>query len=88
MVLFYNKKKIPFFYSDETVGRQMLIYLTQYIVENYDVLPEITKLVDTTDIFLMPSMNPDGFNRSQVCIIPKYIKPTQNVVLFHGCIIE
>lgn len=58
-----------FFYSDETVGREMLIYLAQYLVDNYGILPEVTKLVDTTDIWLMPSMNPDGFNRSKVRII-------------------
>lgn len=54
------------FCSDETVGRQMLIYLAQYLLDNYDVLPEITHLVDTTDIWLMPSMNPDGYAKSQV----------------------
>lgn len=52
--------------SDETVGREMLIYLAQYLLDNYGIVPEVTKLVDTTDIWLMPSMNPDGYNRSKV----------------------
>lgn len=74
MVLVCNKYFVflfRLFGSDETVGRQMIIYLAQYLLENYNVVPEITKLVDTTDIFLMPSMNPDGYNRSKVCVTPK-----------------
>ena len=45
-------------HGDETVGRQMVIYLAEYLVRNYKVIPEVTQLVDTTDIYLMPSMNP------------------------------
>lgn len=51
-------------HGDETIGRQLLIYLVDYLVKNYGVVPEVTKLVDTTDIYLMPSMNPDGFAKS------------------------
>lgn len=52
-------------HGDETIGRQLLIYLAEYLVKNYGVVPEVTKLVDTTDIYLMPSMNPDGFAKSR-----------------------
>jgi len=34
-------------------------------VKNYGVIPEVTDLVDKTDIYLMPSMNPDGFAKSR-----------------------
>lgn len=54
-------------HGDETIGRELLIYLAQYLLDNYRVVPEVTYLVDNTDIFLVPSMNPDGFNRSKVC---------------------
>lgn len=57
-----------FSHSDETIGRAMLIYLAQYLADNYHTVPEVTNLVDSTDIYLMPSMNPDGFNRSKVRI--------------------
>lgn len=48
-----------------SVGRQLLVYLAEYLVKNYGIIPEVTKLVDTTDIYLMPSMNPDGFSKSK-----------------------
>lgn len=41
-----------------------MVYLAEYLVKNYGKIPEITELVDTTDLYLMPSMNPDGFERS------------------------
>lgn len=56
---------IETFYSIHIVGRQLLIYLAEYLVKNYGVIPEVTDLVDTTDIYLMPSMNPDGFAKSR-----------------------
>lgn len=33
----------------------------RYLTENYDQDPRIRRIVDTTDIFLVPSVNPDGF---------------------------
>lgn len=59
-------KYVANMHGDETIGREMLIYLAEYLLLNYGSVPEVTRLVDTTDIFLMPSMNPDGFNRSTV----------------------
>lgn len=53
-------------HGDETVGRELLLYLTQYLLDNYGRVDEVTRLLDTTDIYLMPSMNPDGFDQSIV----------------------
>lgn len=53
-------------HGDETVGRELLIYLAAYLLDNYGRLPEVTDLVDATDIYLVPSMNPDGFSKYQV----------------------
>ena len=44
------------------MGRELLIYLAQYLLDNYATNGTVKDLVDTTDIWLMPSMNPDGFH--------------------------
>jgi len=52
-------------HGDEAVGRQLIIYLAHYLLQNYRRLPRIKQLVDTTEIYLMPSMNPDGYTASR-----------------------
>lgn len=51
-------------HGDETVSRQVLVYLVEYLVRKYGEDPRVTELVNTTDIYIMPSMNPDGFEKS------------------------
>ncbi|XP_065172246.1 carboxypeptidase D-like [Atheta coriaria] len=58
-------KYVANMHGDESVGRQLTIYLAQYLLSNYGVDERITRLVNTTDIYLMPSMNPDGYENSQ-----------------------
>ena len=52
-------------HGNEVVGRQVLIYLVAYLLENYGRNHRVTRLVNTTDIFIMPSMNPDGFEKAK-----------------------
>lgn len=59
-------KYVANMHGDESVGRQLMIYLAQYLVENYGKDERVTRIVNTTDVFLMPSMNPDGYENSQV----------------------
>lgn len=47
-------------HGDETVGREMLINFIDFLCSNYGSNPRVTQLVDNTDIYIIPSMNPDG----------------------------
>ncbi|XP_017777270.1 PREDICTED: carboxypeptidase D [Nicrophorus vespilloides] len=58
-------KYVANMHGDESIGRQLTIYMAQYLLANYGKNERVTKLVNSTDIFLMPSMNPDGFENSE-----------------------
>ncbi|CAH1132734.1 unnamed protein product [Ceutorhynchus assimilis] len=58
-------KYVANMHGDETLGRQLMIYLAQYLVLNYGKNERVTWLVDNTDIHILPSMNPDGYASSQ-----------------------
>ena len=55
-------------HGNEAVGKELMIGLIEYLAETYQKgsNPEITQLVSTMDIHLMPSMNPDGFENSSI----------------------
>lgn len=48
-------------HGNEPVGRQILIYLIEYLLNNYGKVDRVTNLVNNVNIFIMPSANPDGF---------------------------
>ena len=39
----------------------------RYLTENYASDERVRRLVDTTDIFLVPSLNPDGYEEEDRC---------------------
>lgn len=59
-------KYVANMHGDEAVGRELVIDLAKYLLMNYGKDDRVTKLVNNTDIHLMPSLNPDGFDGSKV----------------------
>ncbi|XP_076836499.1 carboxypeptidase D, b isoform X2 [Brachyhypopomus gauderio] len=51
-------------HGDEAVSRQVLVYLIEHLLTQYGTDPRVTALVNYTDIYIMPSMNPDGFEKA------------------------
>ena len=57
-------KYVANMHGDEVIGREIVIYLIQYFCDNYGSDNRVSSLVNSTDIYIMPSMNPDGFEHS------------------------
>ena len=51
-------------HGNEVISRQLLIYLAEYLAGHYGSEPRVTRLLNNTEIFLMPSLNPDGYESS------------------------
>eukprot|EP00127_Corallochytrium_limacisporum_P005678 Clim_evm57s210 gene=Clim_evmTU57s210 len=56
-------KYIGNMHGDEVVSREILMTYIKHLVENYGIDKRVTWLVDNTDIHIMPTMNPDGYER-------------------------
>ena len=51
-------------HGNEVVGRELMLALAKHLLEEYkNGDSRIVKLLNTTDIHIMPTMNPDGFER-------------------------
>lgn len=59
-------KYVANMHGNEVVGREMVLLMAKLLLENYGKDGNITRLVDETRLHLMPSMNPDGWERSTV----------------------
>ncbi len=53
-------------HRNEAVGREILIALAEHLVHSYEKDSEITKILQSTDIYILPSLNPDGFAKAKV----------------------
>lgn len=51
-------------HAREPIGMQHLIYYMYYLLENYDTNPEVRDLVDNTEMYFIPILNPDGYARN------------------------
>lgn len=53
-------KYVANMHGDEIVGRELMVLFIKDLLQNYGKDQRITQLLDTTEIHVMPSMNPDG----------------------------
>ncbi len=52
-------------HGDETAGRELMIYLLRDLLGGYGRDARITRIMNGSQVFVMPSMNPDGFEDRQ-----------------------
>jgi carboxypeptidase D len=50
-------------HGNEPVGREMLNHFAEVLLRGYGVIEVITSLINETDITIIPTINPDGFDR-------------------------
>ena len=48
-------------HAREPLSMQQLIYFMWYLLENYDKDPLVTKIMDQTNLYFIPCVNPDGY---------------------------
>jgi hypothetical protein len=53
-------KYISSMHGDEITGRELMVSLADDLLSNYGKDSQVTDLIDNTEIYIMPSMNPDG----------------------------
>ena len=53
-------KYISSMHGDEITGRELTIRLVDEMLKKYGTDAQITELINNTEIYVMPSMNPDG----------------------------
>ena len=53
-------KLIGNMHGNEAVGREMLLALSAYLLENFNTSQRVREIITNTDIHIMPSLNPDG----------------------------
>lgn len=58
-------KYISSMHGDEITGRELMMTLIEEMGSKYGSDPIITELINNTEIYIMPSMNPDGSDMKQ-----------------------
>ena len=56
-------KYISSMHGDEIMGMEMCLHLIEYLTTNYGSDAQVTDIVDSVELWIVPLMNPDGFDR-------------------------
>jgi ankyrin repeat protein len=54
-------KYISTMHGNEIIGTEMCMYFIDYVLSNYGSDPRIDRIVNETELWIVPVMNPDGF---------------------------
>ena len=57
-------KYVANMHGNEVTGRETLLHLIVFLCMSYGHNPEVTQLINTTRIHILPSMNPDGYQKA------------------------
>ena len=57
-------KYISTMHGNEPIGTDLMLKLINYLVDNYATDSRVTNLVNNMEIWIMPLMNPDGYENS------------------------
>ena len=57
-------KYISSMHGDEIVGAMLCMNLADWLMANYGVDPQATNIVNNVELWLVPLMNPDGYDQS------------------------
>ena len=60
--------KVGNIHGNEVVGRQLLLQTISHLITKDITDKRVNRLLNTTDIYFLPSMNPDGFVKAQVSL--------------------
>ena len=65
----------------QAVGRELMIALAEYLAHNYGVDDRVTELLDTVEIHILPTLNPDGFETKALFFVDSVRQNIHNVDL-------
>ncbi|PIK40487.1 putative carboxypeptidase D-like [Apostichopus japonicus] len=51
-------------HGNEVIGREVLLQYAEYLLASYNTNDDVKKFLDFTRVHILPSMNPDGFEKS------------------------
>ena len=57
-------KLIANMHGNEPVGRELMLALARYLLQNNGRDPRVSRIVQELDIHILPSLNPDGFENA------------------------